>query len=142
MKKRLVFFALAWLSLAAQAELLKCVDSAGKVSYGEKALAGQHCSAVTATVNVVPATKPLPNPAPAPAPAATLNAREQLQNQIASQEAALAEAQKALADQESIRLGNEANYQRVLDRLQPYRDKVAEIQKNLDQLRSDLARLP
>lgn len=140
MKKRLVFFALTGLSLAAQAELLKCVDSAGKVSYGEKALAGQHCSAVTATVNVVPATKPLPNPAPAPA--ATLNAREQLQNQIASQEAALAEAQKALAEQESIRLGNEANYQRVLDRLQPYRDKVAEIQKNLDQLRSDLARLP
>lgn len=140
MKKSLGLFVLVWLSANAQAELLKCVDNAGKVSYGEKALPGQNCTPVTATVNVIPATKPLPSAAPSQAP--TLNTREQLQNQIASQEAALAEAQKALAEQEGIRLGNEANYQRVLDRLQPYQDKVAEIQKNLAQLRSDLARLP
>lgn len=125
----------------AQADLLKCVDAAGHVSYGEKAVKGQTCSAVTATVNVVPAVK-APPPSSTAAQAQPQSARAQLENQIAAQEAALAEAQKALSEQENIRLGGEANYQRVLDRLQPYQAKVAEIQKNLEQLKSDLARLP
>ena len=130
-----------FLTSTAQAELLKCVDAAGRVTYGEKALAGQQCSAVTAPVNVIPATK-VPAPAPASAGPQPVSRRADLERQIANLEGQLAEAQKALTEQQNIRLGSEANYQRVLDRLQPYEDKVAEIQKNLDQLRSELARTP
>ncbi|MBI5752634.1 MAG: DUF4124 domain-containing protein, partial [Hydrogenophilales bacterium] len=51
-----------------------------------------------------------------------------------------ADAKKALAEQENIRLGGEQNYQRVLDRLKPYQDKVAEIEKKLAQLREEQGR--
>lgn len=37
----------------------------------------------------------------------------------------LDQAKKDLAEQESVRPGDEKNYQRTLDRLQPYKDRVA-----------------
>lgn len=120
----------------AGAEVFKCVDSAGKITYSQKTEPNAQCSVVTGEINVVPATR-----AAAPPKSVESSERERVSKsdpqggQIAEQERALAEAKKALAEQESIRLGGERNYQRVLDRLQPFQDKVAEIEKKLAQLR-------
>src|SRR5262245_4382253 len=50
--------------------------------------------------------------------------RRILEQELASEQKLLDEARKELADQESQRLGSERNYQRVLDRLEPYKQKV------------------
>lgn len=118
----------------AEAETFKCIDAAGKVSYSEKKEANAQCSPVTTAINVMPVPKAV---YPSSGPTASGAKRDPLADQIAQQEHALVEAKKALAEQESIRLGSEKNYQRVLDRLKPYQDKVAEIEKQLAQLRAE-----
>ena len=52
---------------------------------------------------------------------------------------ALAKAREALAQQETIRLGDERNYARVLERLKPYQDEVAAHEKKITELRQELA---
>lgn len=134
---------LALLVMPAKAEIVKCLDASGNVTYSEKSQAKGTCVPVTATISVVPAVKQPTPPTPPQAPQVERGGqRGALQKQIAEQEAALAEAKKALAEQENIRLGNEANYQRVLDRLKPYQDKVAAIEKEIAQLRETLAKMP
>ena len=64
-----------------------------------------------------------------------------LEKELLAEETALAEARKALAEQEAIRLGNERNYQKVLDRLQPYKDKVELHQRNVDALKKEIGSL-
>ncbi|MGL4408555.1 MAG: DUF4124 domain-containing protein, partial [Zoogloea sp.] len=46
-----------------------------------------------------------------------------------------------LAEQEAVRYGDERNYQKVLDRLQPYKDKVQMHERNIEALRRELANL-
>lgn len=53
-----------------------------------------------------------------------LRTREELQNQ-------LTKARAELAAQDEIRLGDERNYQKKLDRVKPYQDKVEELSKAL-----------
>ncbi len=126
----------------ADAEVFKCINPAGKITYSETKEANAQCSPVTTPINVMPATR-----AAAPASKSTESTdpekggkQDALRGQIAEQERALAEAKKALTEQENIRLGDEKNYQRVLDRLKPYQDKVAEIEKKLAQLREEQGR--
>lgn len=74
----------------------------------------------------------LPPPPPSlgiktPAVSAAANAAE-----IAKKEASKVELKKAeaeLKEQSDIRLGSEKNYQRKLDRLKPYEEKVEELKK-------------
>lgn len=118
---------------AADAEVFKCINPAGNITYSEKTEANAQCSPVNTPINVVPATS-------AAAPASRSDAGmggKQDGGQIAEQERALAEAKKVLTEQENIRLGGEQNYQKVLDRLKPYQDTVAEIEKKLAQLREE-----
>jgi hypothetical protein len=44
-----------------------------------------------------------------------------------------------LTEQEGIRTGDEKNYQRVLDRLQKYKDEVERHQKNVEALKKELS---
>ncbi|HUL40350.1 MAG TPA: DUF4124 domain-containing protein [Burkholderiales bacterium] len=67
--------------------------------------------------------------------------REILENELSQEMAQLEEAKKALAEAESTRLGSERNYQKFLDRVQPFKDAVAEHQKNVDALKEELAGL-
>jgi len=122
---------------AAHAEVFKCVDAAGKITYSEKEEAHAKCSPATGKINVVPATRAVA-PSQKTGESNEGSGRSDLQRgQLAELESALAEAKKALAEQENIRLGSEQNYQRVLDRLQPFQDKVAEIEKAIAQLREE-----
>ena len=65
--------------------------------------------------------------------------RKLLEQELASEEKLLAQAKKELAEQESVRLGSEFNYQRVLNRLEPYKKKVALHENNVANLKRELA---
>ena len=69
------------------------------------------------------------------------NTRQQiLQSELATEQKALDEAKKALTEQEAVRMGNERNYQKVLDRLEPYKNAVELHQRNIDALQRELSR--
>ena len=48
---------------------------------------------------------------------------------------------KELEEQESVRYGNERNYQKLLDRVQPYKDKVQLHERNIEALRREISNL-
>lgn len=148
-------------ALPAHAEVYKCTDAEGKVTYtndrnlarGCKALdAGQSVSTVPAPVRR-PAASPSANPGANTSPSSFPRVspgdqrtrddsrRQVLESEMANEEASLAAAEKALADQEAIRLGDERNYQKVLDRLQPFKDKVELHKRNIEALRREISGL-
>jgi hypothetical protein len=97
-------------------------------------------------VTVVPAAKAkspanFPRESAAERQAAKGKQRDTLENELAQEESMLADAKKKLAEQEAIRLGDEKNYQRVLDRLKPYQDTVEVHQKNVEALKRELSNL-
>jgi hypothetical protein len=65
--------------------------------------------------------------------------RRILENELANEQRALDDAKRDLAAQESQRLGDERNYQRVLDRLEPFKKKVKQHQDNVDSIRREIA---
>jgi len=70
--------------------------------------------------------------------------RQILEEELAREQDGLAEARRALAEQESIRAGDERNYQRdqrVLDRLKPFQEAVETHEKNITSIRRELANL-
>lgn len=115
----------------------KCVDTQGRVSYSQTVEAGKRCvEAKLPPVQVIPA-QPFParegGPPPrddgakaAPSPAAGQD--------LAEARKALEEARRKLAEQEAVRYGGEKNYQRVLDRLKPFQDEVAQAEERVRKL--------
>lgn len=64
-----------------------------------------------------------------------------LQNELGSEERLLAQAKKELAEQESVRLGHEKNYQRVLERLEPFQKRVKLHEDNVANLRNEISKM-
>lgn len=137
----------------AHATVYKCIDADGGVTYTNDRTLARDCTPLTTDLPVssVPAPQPR-SPATQP-PGATPDfprvspdaqrarddtRRQILESELAVEEAALKDARAALAEQESIRLGSERNYQRVLDRLQPFKDKVELHERNIEALRREL----
>ncbi len=139
----------------------RCVDPTGKthVTNIKDETVGKDCKVIqTQRVNVLPPqtqsqsqTQP-PKPAtksPAGFPKETsgerATARDRqraaLESELASEEALLTKAKAELAEQESIRGGDEKNYAKVLERLQKYKDNVELHQKNATELRKELGKL-
>ena len=140
MKQFPVLLALLCLALPVRADLLKCIEPGGRVTYSERKEPGMTCTPVTAEISVVPAL-PVSRPAPPPVVNPLVAQREALETRIKAQTAALAEAKKQLAEQEGIRLQREIFYQSVLDRLKPFQEKVAEAEKALAETRKELSNL-
>jgi len=67
--------------------------------------------------------------------------RRILEEELAAEQRQLEDARKELKDQEETRYGDERNYQRYLDRVQPYRDKVANHERNIEALRQELSNM-
>lgn len=149
--------ALAALAAAAQAqvtEIYKCLDSGGRPLYtsDKKDTVGKKCELVSREINVVPAQKLSPPPPraarqgresfPTESPSARASAKERqreiLEKELAAEQELLARAKQELADQEATRSGDEKNYARVLERLQPYKDNVDQHEKNVEALRREL----
>jgi hypothetical protein len=132
----------------ARSEIYKCVDATGRASYTNDAreTAGRKCELVTTQINVAPPPQPKQGRAsgfPRESAAERANAkgkqREILQQELATEEASLAKATEELTEQESVRTGDERNYARVLERLQPFKDRVETHEKNVEALKRELA---
>lgn len=132
-------------------EIYKCVDGGGRPLYtsDKRDTAGKKCELVSREVNVVPAQQAAPKPAaksPANFPkesaadraSAKGRQRDILEKELATEQKLLSDAKQKLAEQESVRSGDERNYARVLERLQPYKDSVETHEKNVEALRREL----
>ena len=149
---------LSVLSIPAQAEIWECIDRDGNKRFTNVKSEAAGCR----PMNLPPlSTIPAPNPAatpgkPAPPAAGSGdfpkvdpsvqqqrdNARRRiLERELASEERLLDQARRELAEQEAVRLGSERNYQRVLERLEPFRRKVALHENNVSNLRKEISSL-
>ena len=137
-------------------EIYKCTDASGRPLYtsDKKDTAGKKCELVSREINVVAPQKPAAAAQPRPGPGAAMprespadrasardRQRDILESELKNEEAALAKARQALAEQEAVRSGNEKNYARVLERLQPFKDTVELHEKNIAALKRELANL-
>jgi hypothetical protein len=147
----LAFAAPAW------ADTFKCIDANGRATYTnmKEETKGKNCTVVMREISVVPATptprkdmsKGASNSTPAGFPKvdpATQKDRDGarrriLEEELSGEEKALAQAKVELTEQEGIRSGDEKNYQKVLDRLQKYKDEVERHQKNVEALKKELS---
>jgi hypothetical protein len=132
--------------------LYKCTDDSGVVLYTNQKGTGKNCTVLgrDQSVSSVPATRPASrNASPGDFPRVDGETqrgrdgdrRKILDQELATEQENLDKAKQALAEQESIRNGDERNYQKVLDRLQPFKDAVALHERNIDALRRELGNL-
>lgn len=141
------------LALPAWGDTYKCLDANGRATYTnmKEETKGKNCTVVMREISVVPAVQAPRSAAANPTPPgfpkvdqATQKSRDDgrrriLEDELAGEEKALAQARVELKQQESIRTGDEKNYQRVLDRLQKYKDEVERHEKNVSALRKELS---
>lgn len=155
--------ALAMTSAAyAQGIVWRCTEADGRAHYTniKKETESKTCQVVTREVSVV-SGNPL-----AAAPAATRatgtqaatatppnfprvdretqrsrddSRRKILEDELSTEEKSLSRARQDLADQESVRSGDEKNYQRVLDRLKPYQEAVERHERNVAALKREMS---
>lgn len=165
---RLCFLVVLLAAMPAQADVMyQCVDDNGHKSFSnvKSTTKGTRCTAM----DLGPAA-----PAPAASPVAkppvrtatppgfpkvdsdTQKARDGdrrriLEGELASEQKALDEARRALAEQEETILPNERmqtrtgggiNGGKVEERIAPFRDKVALHERNIEAIRKELAKLP
>lgn len=146
----LLFAAGALAAAAAQADTLyKCKDETGQVLYTNQKNTGKNCSVLSQdqAVSSVPPTKARVGPADFP----RVDGDEQknrdndrrkiLELELSTEQGALDKARKDLAEQEALRNGDEKNYARVIERLQPYKDSVALHERNIEALNRELGNL-
>jgi hypothetical protein len=146
----------------AQGTVWRCTEADSRAHYTniKKETEGKTCQVVTREVSVV-SGNPL-----AAAPAATRatgtqaatatppnfprvdrdtqrsrddNRRRILEDELATEEKGLVDSKAKLTEQESVRHGDEKNYQRVLDRLKPYQDTVERHERNVAALRREIS---
>ncbi|HET8608134.1 MAG TPA: DUF4124 domain-containing protein [Burkholderiales bacterium] len=140
-------------TLQASAEIYKCVDSTGAVTYTNKFQKG--CKSLHVEPNIIyggssethaqpqsSSPKNFPKVDSATQKSRDEGRRQILEKELANEETLLDNAKEALATQKSVRYGNEHNYQRMLDRLAPYEhqvklheDNIASIKQELDNLK-------
>ena len=161
-RRFLIFLALPLCAGAAYAQgtqditIWSCRDKDGRthVTNLKEDTAGKNCKVVQQSrVQVVPAatqsSKGAAKPGPTVFPKEDANARaaaksrqrEILERELQREQTLLEQARKDLAEQESVRYGDERNYARVLERLQKYKDAVEVHEKNVESLRREIANL-
>jgi len=148
----LALLALGFAASAAHADMYRCEvpgTSSPLYTNDPRDTQGKKCTVLSREINVVPAPKAAAKPSPQGFPTESSSARasakerqrEILERELAREEDMLEKAQKALDEQQAVRYGNERNYARVLERLQPYKDNVELHQKNVEALRRELRNL-
>ena len=132
----------------AHADIWECVDGSGNKRFTNiKSEAGGCRMLNVGPTNTVSAGKPQAKVSPPGFPKVDGDTQKQrdndrrkiLEQELASEQKLLEQARNELADQDSMRLGSERNYQRVLDRLEPYKKKVKLHEDNIASLRRELA---
>jgi hypothetical protein len=137
------------------ADIYKCVGANGDVLFTSDRNEAKKpgCTQITVTPNIVSSPPPSGKAAGSPSPEGFPKVAPQVQQQrdndrkrileteLINEEKNLQNAKRELAEQENIRLGSERNYQRVLDRLEPYQKKVKLHEDNIANLKKELANL-
>jgi hypothetical protein len=161
MKIRGLYFSIALLAMAtvhAQADINKCIDADGHVTYSN--VATKNCKKLNLDpVNSSPAGKAAPKtPTPSTFPkvddntqkARDTDRRRILETELAAEQKNLEQAKKDLAEQEATILPSERmQYKggagisggKVEERLQPFKDKAALHERNLEAIRKEIANL-
>ena len=133
--------------------LWNCKDKDGRTTLTneKKDTVGKECRVVQQQrVTVVPSTKPGTKPAspqnfPKESSSDRLAAKDKqrvtLERELSQEETLLADARRKLAEQEAVRGGDERNYAKVLERLQPYKDAIEVHSQNIEALKRELANL-
>jgi len=129
------------------ADIYKKVDEEGRVTYSNVPSKGAQKLNLE-PINTVPSSKPNAQP-PGNFPKVDADTqkgrdskrRQVLEDELAQEMKQLDDAKKALAEAEATRLGDERNYQKFLDRVQPFKDAVADHKKNIDALKEEIAGL-
>ena len=132
-------------------EIWKCQESNGRYTYTneKRDTAGKKCELVSREVNVVAPQKPAAAARPAGTPRESSEARatarnrqrEILEGELKKEEEMLAKGREELAAQEAVRYGDERNYAKVIERLQPFKDNVELHEKNVEALKRELNNL-
>jgi hypothetical protein len=151
-----LLLAIASIAVPARAETCKYVDDEGRVIYSNtpnnppKGAKRVRCF-----------SDPAPRPAPVPQESKPQSGaregfpkvdgqtqkkrdderRRILEKELADEQQQLEAASQKLAEQEAIRTGDERNYQRYLDRVQPFRDNVANHERNIEAIRREISNL-
>jgi hypothetical protein len=142
-------FLLAWLALPAQADIWECMDDSGNRRFTNIKSESKGCKLIdVGPTNTMPASRPqaVSKATPRDFPKVDGDTQRQrdaerrkiLDQEMANEQKLLDQARKDLSEQESQRFGSERNYQRVLDRLEPYKKKVKLHEDNIASLRREL----
>ncbi len=156
MKRCTIALLLGTLALPAAANTIyKCTDASGGTLISNTRV-DKNCKPVVSgpdlslsTPKPRAATGAAANPSPAGFPrvqedtqrARDTDRRRILEQEMAGEQRNLAQARKELAEQEAIRNNDERNNQKVTDRLQPYKDRVAQHERNIQQIQRELNNL-
>jgi hypothetical protein len=147
--------ALALTAMPAHADVFKCVDADGHITYTNARSAGKGCKVLSQDkLSTVPGTR-VPTPSPASFPKVdgdTQKARDNdrrkiLDQELASEQKNLEQARKDLAEQEGIvqpqerSAGGTINGAKVQERLQTYKDKLALHERNIEALKKEIGNL-
>ncbi|MDP2239895.1 MAG: DUF4124 domain-containing protein [Burkholderiales bacterium] len=149
MRTLVLALSLTFVTFAVRAEIYECIDQSGNKRFTNIPSDAKGCK----PMNIAPPpkaaapSKPPAKGAPANFPSVDAQTQKQrdtdrrriLEQELASEQKLLEQAQKDLAEQEVIRLGSERNYQRVLDRLEPFKKKVKLHEDNIASLKKELA---
>jgi hypothetical protein len=148
MRNLVLALLLAFAASAVRAEIYQCVDPSGNKRFTNIKSEAKGCKPMNiAPPNTVSPPRPPAKGAPANFPRVDAQTQKQrdgdrrriLEQELAREQKLLDQARQDLAEQESIRLGSERNYQRVLDRLEPFKKKVKLHEDNVANLKKELA---
>jgi len=150
------FLLLLGIAGPASADIWECIDSSGNKRFTNVKAEAAGCKPMNLPpVSSVPAPKPVtkgdakPQAAPGNFPKVDAPTQQQrdgerrkiLEQELANEQKLLDQAKKELVEQEATRLGSERNYQRVLERLEPFKKKVTLHENNVTNLRKELSTL-
>ena len=148
MRNLVLALLLTFAAFAVRAEIYECIDQSGNKRFTNIGSEAKGCKPMNiAPPSAASKSKPAARSAPANFPSVDAQTQKQrdadrrriLEQELANEQKLLEQAQKDLAEQEAIRLGSERNYQRVLDRLEPYKKKVKLHEDNIANLKKELA---
>lgn len=161
MSPRIILLLAALLcSPLACADIFKCVDDAGHVTYTNSKTSSRGCSVLARdqAVSSVPGSgRPAAQPMPASGASSTgagfprvdvgtqkardTDRRRILEDELASEQGALEAAHRQLGEQDDGRRGNERASQKMSERLQPFRDKIQLHERNVEALKREISNL-
>jgi len=144
----LLALALCFAPLSASAQVFKCIGANGKITYSNDRGSEKECKQISSE-QAVSTINMRPNPSQATFPRVSDEAQRErdnirrrvLEKELDSERQELEGARSKLAEEEAVRYGDEKNYQRVLERLQPYKEAIERRERNIEALTQELSGL-